>query len=62
LGLSCCRGFDCRLDNVLVRGTRVLTEPALGPLRRFLPSFGGFDISPLLLLVLLPVIRSLLVG
>jgi len=28
-----------------------LTEPALRPIRRFLPSFGGIDISPVILLL-----------
>ncbi|MFN3227658.1 MAG: YggT family protein [Hyphomicrobiales bacterium] len=28
-----------------------LTEPALRPIRRFLPNFGGIDISPIVLLL-----------
>jgi YggT family protein len=30
-----------------------VTEPALRPIRRFLPSFGGIDISPVVLILLL---------
>ena len=30
-----------------------LTEPALRPIRRVLPSFGGLDISPIVLLLLI---------
>ena len=30
-----------------------LTEPALRPIRRLLPNFGGVDISPIILLLLL---------
>jgi YggT family protein len=30
-----------------------ITEPALAPLRRFLPNLGGIDISPLALILLL---------
>jgi len=30
-----------------------LTEPALRPIRRFMPQFGGIDLSPLVLIVLL---------
>ncbi|MEP2943074.1 MAG: YggT family protein [Hyphomicrobiales bacterium] len=30
-----------------------LTEPLLRPIRRFVPAFGGMDISPLILLVIL---------
>jgi len=38
-----------------------LTEPVLAPVRRIIPSFGGLDISPMLVLVALQVIRSALV-
>ncbi len=30
-----------------------LTEPALAPIQRMLPNFGGVDISPVILLVIL---------
>ena len=30
-----------------------LTEPALGPIRRFMPDLGGLDLSPLILLLAL---------
>ena len=30
-----------------------VTEPALRPLRRFLPNMGGIDISPMILILLL---------
>ncbi len=39
-----------------------VTEPFLGPIRRALPDLGGLDISPLILLVGLEVVRRLLVG
>lgn len=29
-----------------------ITEPALRPIRQFLPSFGGIDVSPIILLLL----------
>jgi YggT family protein len=35
-----------------------LTEPALRPIRKLLPNFGGVDISPLILLLLLWLIES----
>lgn len=35
-----------------------ITEPALRPIRNFLPSFGGIDISPIILILLLEFIRS----
>ena len=31
--------------------THRLTEPALAPIRRFLPNFGAIDLSPLVLLL-----------
>ena len=38
-----------------------VTEPALRPIRRLLPSFGGFDLSPVVLLLGLYFIRQLLI-
>ena len=35
-----------------------LTEPALRPIRRMLPDFGGVDISPVILLLLLWLIEN----
>jgi YggT family protein len=37
-----------------------ITEPALRPIRRFLPNLGGIDLSPLILLLLLQAARMLL--
>ena len=34
-----------------------LTEPLLGPIRRYLPNLGGIDISPIILLLALQFIR-----
>lgn len=36
-----------------------VTEPALAPIRRVIPPAGGLDFSPLILLVLLRLLRSL---
>ena len=38
-----------------------ITEPAMRPLRRILPSLGGIDLSPLVLLLLLFFAQRLLV-
>ncbi|MBV9734972.1 MAG: YggT family protein [Acidisphaera sp.] len=37
-----------------------VTEPALAPIRRFLPNFGGIDVSPIILILLLQALRILL--
>ncbi len=37
-----------------------ITEPVLAPLRRFIPSAGGLDFSPMVALVILWVVQSLL--
>ena len=37
-----------------------ITEPALRPIRRYIPSFGGVDISPIILILLLGFINRLL--
>ncbi|HEX5319174.1 MAG TPA: YggT family protein [Stellaceae bacterium] len=38
-----------------------ITEPALRPIRSFLPNFGGVDISPIILILVLLFIERLLV-
>ena len=38
-----------------------VTEPALRPIRRLLPNFGGIDLSPVVLLLGLYFIRQLLI-
>ena len=37
-----------------------VTEPALRPIRNFLPMFGGIDISPVVLILLLAFLRRLI--
>ncbi len=37
-----------------------LTEPFLAPIRRFLPNFGGLDISPIVLLLGIWFVRDVL--
>jgi YggT family protein len=39
---------------------RVLTEPLLRPIRRFMPDLGGLDISPIVLLLGIEFVRILL--
>jgi YggT family protein len=35
-----------------------LSEPMLAPLRRIVPSFGGLDVTPILVYILLSIIES----
>ena len=37
-----------------------ITEPALRPIRRFLPNLGGLDISPIVLLMVIWFVRDVL--
>jgi YggT family protein len=46
----------------LVRLLDDLTEPVVAPIRRFLPSTGMIDFSPLVAFILLGVAQSLVVG
>ena len=55
-------GTVCPPDNPLVRVTTTLTEPLLAPIRRVLPDLGGIDLSPMVLLVALRLLRGLLLG
>ena len=38
-----------------------ITEPVLAPIRSFLPSFGGLDISPIVLILLIYLVQKLIV-
>jgi YggT family protein len=37
-----------------------LTEPALRPIRRYVPNFGGLDISPVILILIIILIRLII--
>jgi len=59
-------GFNVvNMQNDFVRQIRYalyrLTEPLLGPIRRFLPDLGGLDISPMVLLLALWFLQRLIV-
>lgn len=47
-------------DHPLMKVSRALTEPLLAPIRRVLPTVGGFDLSPMVLFFLITVIRKAL--
>ena len=41
-------------------GVKRLTDPLLNPIRNLLPNFGGVDISPVILILILFFIRNLM--
>ena len=45
--------FNPNPNNPVVDAIYRLTEPVLGPIRRLLPSMGGFDLSPLVVFFIL---------
>jgi len=45
--------FNPSPNNPIVDAIYRLTEPVLGPIRRLLPSMGGFDLSPLVVFCIL---------
>ena len=49
-------------DNPLVNVTRTLTEPVLAPIRRLLPSSAGIDISPMVLLLGIRLLKRVLLS
>jgi YggT family protein len=44
-------------DNPLVKIVQKLVEPVLQPIRRVIPSIGGLDISPMVLLLALHLVK-----
>jgi YggT family protein len=49
-------------DNPVVRIVTTLTEPVLAPIRKVMPDLGGFDFSPMVLLLLLQLLKRLFGG
>jgi YggT family protein len=47
--------------NPLVTITGGLTEPVLAPIRKVLPPMGGLDLSPMVLLIALQILKGFLV-
>ncbi|MBI4334038.1 MAG: YggT family protein [Chloroflexi bacterium] len=51
--------FPIRQDNPIVNLLNVITEPFLAPLRRIIPRIGMIDISPLVAILILQLIRTI---
>lgn len=43
----------------IIRGTGALVEPGLRPIRRILPTLGGMDFSPIVLLLIIQFLKVL---
>ena len=48
--------------NPIVAMLNDITEPIVGPVRRFMPNTGMIDFSPLVALILLQILRSVLLS
>jgi YggT family protein len=48
--------------NPLVNVLDQITEPLLGPLRRFMPRLGMFDITPMVAMILLFAIQQMVIS
>ncbi len=46
--------------NTIMRFLWQITEPALRPIRQFMPSLGGIDISPIVLILLIFLVQKIL--
>lgn len=49
-------------NNPIAQFVNSLTEPLLGPIRRALPAMGGFDFSPMVLLIGLQILKGFVAG
>jgi YggT family protein len=54
--------FPIDRNNRLIVILYEITEPILGPIRRLIPGLAGFDISPILALVLIQVTERVLLA
>jgi YggT family protein len=45
----------------ILRALHALTEPVFGAIRRFLPSMGGLDLSPLIVLLIIFFLQRLII-
>lgn len=62
IGRALLSWFDPGLRSSIGRLLVGITEPIIGPIRRVVPSMGMLDISPIIALLLMQVLRRLLVN
>lgn len=54
--------FDPTMRSPVGRFLYDVTEPIMAPIRRYIPSLGSIDISPIVALILLWLLRRVLLG
>ena len=54
--------MNIRPDHPIVEFLYQITEPILGPLRNLIPPIGMMDISPIVAIILLEIVRNILVS
>ena len=52
--------FPLSYTNPLVTAVHIFTEPILAPLRRIMPRIGMFDLTPMIAILILSMIRSVI--
>ena len=52
--------FPVQANNPIVVFIYAVTEPILAPIRRYMPRFGAFDLSPMIALFLILIAQRLL--
>lgn len=61
IGRALLSWFDPSFKSAVGRIIYDVTEPVIGPIRRFVPSLGMFDLSPIIALVLIQVLQVVLI-
>jgi len=52
--------FEVDPNNQVIRFMHDITEPILSKIRGIIPAFGGLDLSPLVLILALSILRNIL--
>jgi YggT family protein len=60
IGRALTSWFDPGMTSAVGKFLFNATEPVIGPIRRFVPSLGVIDISPIIALILIQVLRTLI--
>ncbi|MBI2171122.1 MAG: YggT family protein [Chloroflexi bacterium] len=52
--------FPAQRNNPLAQLVYLVTEPILAPIRRFVPSFGTLDLSPVIAMIIVIIVQNVL--